>query len=55
MENGDIAIQSINETELDDEIKLIIVCEFVTHMNLDNEFKEFLREKFTENKNNNST
>ena len=54
MDNGDIAIQAINKTELEDEIKLITACEFITHMNLDNQFKEFLKEKFTEKEKDNS-
>ena len=45
----EIAITAINETakteEWDTETQIIVACEFISHLNKDSEFKDFLENK----------
>ncbi|MCD6436376.1 MAG: hypothetical protein J7L15_08350 [Clostridiales bacterium] len=47
-----IAITAINEVSkkqnIDNEDKLIVACEFISSLDLDSKFKQYLIEKFTQ-------
>jgi len=47
-----IAITAINEVakneQMGDEDKLIVVCEFITSLDLDSKFEQYLIDKFTQ-------
>lgn len=49
-----IAIEAINGVakcqKLEEEDKLILLCEFISSQDLDKDFIKYLKDKFTENK-----